>query len=63
MLGLEQTAAVAILKGPGEQLGLVRMVQMSSSHCIVEASLDKVPAGQYVINIHQFGDISLGADR
>lgn len=54
---------MAILKGDGEQIGLLRMVQASSSRCIVEATLDELPAGEYFVNIHQLGDISLGGDR
>lgn len=62
-VGSEQTAAVAILKGQGEEIGLVRIVQAASSRCIVEATLDNLPAGEYVMNIHQLGDISLCGDR
>ena len=55
---------MAILKGPGEHLGLLRMVQSSPSQCIVEVDLNKMPAGQVVsVNIHEFGDISEGAVR
>lgn len=63
MLDSEQTAAVAVLKASEEQIGLVRMVQVSSSLCIVEINLDKLSAGEYFINVHQFGDISMGANR
>lgn len=60
----EQTAAVAILKHRnGGQIGLVRFVQAELSPCVVEATVDQVPAGEYSINIHQLGDLSEGSDR
>lgn len=53
---------MAILKAEGGQIGLVRMVQATSS-CVVEATIDNIPIGEYSINIHQLGDISQGGDR
>ena len=54
---------MAILKAEGGQIGLVRMVQVTSSSCVVEATIDNIPIGEYSINIHQLGDISRGGDR
>ena len=53
---------MAILKGKGQEIGLVRMVQTLSS-CIVEATVDKLAAGEYCLNVHQLGDTSSGGYR
>lgn len=37
------------------------MVQ--TSNCIIEVTLDKMSPGEYTLDIHEFGDISKGADR
>lgn len=58
---VEQTAALAILKGEGK--GMVRMVQVALSHCVIEVTLDELPAGEYLVNIHQLGDVSQGGNR
>ncbi len=60
----DRAAAVAILKGKGSLIGLVRMVQASAGTCVIEAALDKVPSGgRYLLSIHQLGDVSLGGLR
>ncbi len=59
---LDQPAAVAILKGRNQAIGLVRIVQTSSS-CVVEATVDKLAIGEYCVNIHQLGDLSSGGYR
>ena len=44
-------------------MGLVRMVQTGLSPCVIEATVDRLPGGEYSINIHELGDISQGGDR
>ena len=59
----EEVAAVAILKGEDPLVGLVRIVQVAPSKCVIEVTLDRLPVGKYSINIHQLGDISSGGLR
>ena len=60
---MRPAAAVAALKGKGQLIGLVRMVQASAVSCVVEATLDGLPAGEYAVNIHELGDLSDGGKR
>ncbi len=55
---MQQRAAVVALKGEGELIGLVRMVQSSAVSCVIEATMDGLPAGKYSICVHQLGDLS-----
>ena len=56
-------AAVVALKGEGAMVGLVRMVQSLVERCVIEATIDGLPVGDYTINIHELGDLSSGGDR
>lgn len=60
---LDQAATVAILKGKNEGIGLIRMVQTTSTQCVIEITLDRLPCGDYAVNIHQLGDLSHGGER
>lgn len=42
---------------------MVRFVQAEVSQCVIEATVDKLPAGEYSIDVHQLGDLSEGSDR
>lgn len=44
-------------------MGLVRMVQAAPSRCVIEVAFTKLPAGEYFVCIHEFGDLSQGGRR
>lgn len=60
---VHEGAAVVALKGEGQLIGLLRMVQTSLTQCIIEGTFDGLAAGEYKVNIHQFGDLSCGGNR
>jgi len=60
---IRSVAAVVALKGEGCMVGLVRMVQSSAEKCVIDATMDGLPAGDYTVNIHELGDLSQGGDR
>ena len=39
------------------------MVQATPTQCVVEATIDGLPQGQYEVNVHEYGDLSQGCDR
>ena len=58
-------AAVVVLKSYGEDktVGLARLVQATPTQCVVEATIDGLPEGEYKLNVHEFGDLSQGCER
>ena len=60
-----QGAAVVALRGRGqcEGVGLVRMVQVSTDTCLIEATIDRLSDCTYEVKVHEYGDMSEGGDR
>lgn len=58
-------AAVAALRprGEGKGVGLVRLVQVSKEHCLIEATVDGLSPLQHEVKVHEYGDLSEGGDR
>ncbi len=52
-------AAVVALRGR-EGVGLVRMVQLTDDKCLIEATIDRLPATQHEVKVHEYGDLSGG---
>ncbi|KAM5317772.1 copper chaperone for superoxide dismutase isoform 2-T2 [Glossophaga mutica] len=51
-------AAVAILGGPGPVQGVVRFLQLTPEHCLIEGSIDGLEPGPHGLHVHQFGDLT-----
>lgn len=65
--GKSDSAAVCILETHAQGIqdpvrGLIRMVQVSPTVLIVDLTLKGLPSGKYIVNIHEAGDISRGAE-
>ncbi|XP_042093595.1 copper chaperone for superoxide dismutase isoform X3 [Ovis aries] len=58
--GLSQNlgAAVAILGGPGPVQGVVRFLQLTPEHCLIEGTIDGLQPGLHGLHVHQFGDLT-----
>ena len=57
-------AAVAMLKGNSNELGMMRMVQATPDQCVLEATMDGLtPSYKYRVKVHDYGDLSNGCDR
>ena len=49
--------------GKDKLLGLARLVQATPTQCVVEATIDGLPEGEYRFIVHEFGDLSQGCER
>ena len=56
-------AAVAILGGPGPVQGVVRFLQLTPEHCLIEGSIDGLEPGPHGLHVHQFGDLTRNCNR
>lgn len=58
-------AAVVVLKAynEGSGLGLARLVQTTPTQCVVDATIDGLPEGDYQVSVHEYGDLSRGCER
>uniref|UniRef100_A0A8C2RHW1 Superoxide dismutase copper chaperone n=1 Tax=Capra hircus TaxID=9925 RepID=A0A8C2RHW1_CAPHI len=63
--GLSQNlgAAVAILGGPGPVQGVVRFLQLTPEHCLIEGTIDGLQPGLHGLHVHQFGDLTRNCNR
>ncbi|XP_014677181.1 PREDICTED: copper chaperone for superoxide dismutase-like, partial [Priapulus caudatus] len=53
-------AAVCMMSGSA--VGLVRMIQINPDTCLFEGTIDGLQAGEHGLHVHEYGDISLGAE-
>ena len=57
-------AAVAQMEiGGSSTRGVIRMVQTSQSTCVLDGTVDGLPAGKHRLFVHECGDISEGCNR
>ena len=58
-------AAVVVLKAynEGSGVGLARLVQTTPLQCVVDATIDGLPEGDYRVSVHEYGDLSRGCER
>ena len=49
--------------GRGKWVGLARLVQATPTQCVVDATVDGLPEGQYKVKVHEYGDLSDGCER
>ncbi|KAK2508246.1 hypothetical protein MC885_018055, partial [Smutsia gigantea] len=49
-------AAVAILEGPGPVQGVVRFLQLTPEHCLIEGTIDGLEPGPHGLHVHHCGD-------
>lgn len=47
----------------GRGLGLARLVQTTPTQCVVDATIDGLPEGDYHVSVHEYGDLSRGCER
>ncbi|XP_069865979.1 copper chaperone for superoxide dismutase isoform X2 [Dipodomys merriami] len=51
-------AAVAILGGSGSVQGVVRFLQLTPDHCLIEGTIDGLEPGLHGLHVHQYGDLT-----
>ena len=56
---------MSVLKsyGHGNGVGLARLVQATPTQCVIDATIDGLPEGQYKLKVHEYGDLSNGCER
>ncbi|XP_015230928.1 PREDICTED: copper chaperone for superoxide dismutase [Cyprinodon variegatus] len=58
--GLEQDlgAAVAMVSGAGSIQGVVRFLQLSEDHCLIDGTIDGLEPGPHGLHVHTLGDLT-----
>ncbi|XP_012876343.1 PREDICTED: copper chaperone for superoxide dismutase [Dipodomys ordii] len=56
-------AAVAILGGSGSVQGVVRFLQLTPDHCLIEGTIDGLEPGLHGLHVHQYGDLTKDCNR
>uniref|UniRef100_A0A2I4CQK9 Superoxide dismutase copper chaperone n=1 Tax=Austrofundulus limnaeus TaxID=52670 RepID=A0A2I4CQK9_AUSLI len=51
-------AAVAMLAGAGSIQGVVRFLQLSEEHCLIDGTVDGLEPGPHGLHIHTLGDLT-----
>nr|XP_056708767.1 copper chaperone for superoxide dismutase [Euleptes europaea] len=52
------SAAVAMISGPGSVQGVVRFLQVSQKKCLIDGTVDGLEPGLHGLHVHEFGDIT-----
>ncbi|XP_034019889.1 copper chaperone for superoxide dismutase [Thalassophryne amazonica] len=56
--GRDLGAAVAMLAGVGPVQGVVRFLQLSGEHCLIDGTIDGLEPGPHGIHVHTLGDLT-----
>ncbi|XP_060107879.1 copper chaperone for superoxide dismutase [Heteronotia binoei] len=56
------SAAVAMISGPGSIQGVVRFLQVSREKCLIDGTVDGLEPGPHGLHVHEFGDITSSCD-
>uniref|UniRef100_A0A1A8N827 Superoxide dismutase copper chaperone n=1 Tax=Nothobranchius rachovii TaxID=451742 RepID=A0A1A8N827_9TELE len=51
-------AAVAMLSGAGSIQGVVRFLQLSEHHCVIDGTIDGLEPGAHGLHVHALGDLT-----
>uniref|UniRef100_A0A8C7XPM1 Superoxide dismutase copper chaperone n=1 Tax=Oryzias sinensis TaxID=183150 RepID=A0A8C7XPM1_9TELE len=51
-------AAVAMLSGAGSIQGVVRFLQLSEKHCLIDGTIDGLEPGCHGLHVHTLGDLT-----
>uniref|UniRef100_A0A3Q2QZZ6 Superoxide dismutase copper chaperone n=1 Tax=Fundulus heteroclitus TaxID=8078 RepID=A0A3Q2QZZ6_FUNHE len=51
-------AAVAMLAGAGSIQGVVRFLQLSEEHCLIDGTIDGLEPGPHGLHVHTLGDLT-----
>ncbi|XP_043825585.1 copper chaperone for superoxide dismutase [Dromiciops gliroides] len=51
-------AAVAMIGQPGSVQGVVRFLQVSPKHCLIEGTIDGLEPGLHGLHVHEYGDLT-----
>ncbi|KAM4565523.1 copper chaperone for superoxide dismutase [Fundulus diaphanus] len=51
-------AAVAMLSGAGSIQGVVRFLQLSEEHCLIDGTIDGLEPGPHGLHVHTLGDLT-----
>ncbi|KAL4658681.1 copper chaperone for superoxide dismutase isoform X1 [Arapaima gigas] len=58
--GQDLGAAVAILDGAHSIKGVIRFLQISPEHCLIDGTVDGLEPGLHGLHVHELGDLTLG---
>lgn len=56
-------AAVAMLSGAGSIQGVVRFLQLSEKHCLIDGTIDGLEPGCHGLHVHTLGDLTQDCKR
>lgn len=51
-------AAVAMVSGAGSIQGVVRFLQLSEDHCLIDGTIDGLEPGPHGLHVHTLGDLT-----
>lgn len=52
-------SAVAMMSGAGSIQGVVRFLQLSEGHCLIDGTIDGLAPGRHGLHVHALGDLTL----
>lgn len=59
----DQGSAVAMMAGVGKIQGVVRFLQLSEGHCLIDGTIDGLEPGPHGLHVHTLGDLTLDCLR